>query len=86
MFLNCNIDPACQSISTELQCYVKERYCTAQSNTEESPGQNNVTLFMSIGSAIVFITSCVIIILCLKRRQANGKKSKLNNMHDLFYL
>lgn len=85
MFLNCNLDPACQSISTQLQCYLRERYCTDQSNTEESSGQNIVTLIMSIGSA-VFITSCIIMILCYKRRQANRNKSKLNNKHDLFHL
>lgn len=65
-----------------------DRYCTAKSNTKESSGQNNVILIMSIGSVIVFIfiTSCIIIILCHKRRRANRNKSKLNNMHDLFYL
>lgn len=85
-FLNCNIDPACQSISTELQCYVREPYCTAKSNTDESSDQNNVTLIMIIVGAIVLITSCIGIILCYKRRQANGNKRKLNNIHDLFYL
>lgn len=86
-FFYCNIDPACQSISPEMQCYVRERNCTAQSNTEESSSQNNVMLIMSIGSVIVFIASCILILCYMyKRRRANINKSEFNTMHDLFYL
>lgn len=73
---NCVIDPACQNISTELQCYVVDPNCTAQSNTEESSGQNNVILIMSIGSVIVFIISCISVLLFYKRRRGNLNKSK----------
>lgn len=74
--------PACQSISPELQCYVSEQYCTAQSNTEESSGQNNVILIMSIG--ILFIASCILI-LCYKRRRANINKSKYGDVNVIEY-
>lgn len=73
------IDPACQNISTELRCYVMDKKCRAQSNTEESFGHFNVIL--SIGCVmIVIITVCIIITVFYKRRKANIKKSKLNNI------
>lgn len=82
-------DPACQNISTELQCYVMDQNCIAQSNSESS-GQNNVTLIVSIGSVIVIITSIVIKILYprYKRRRANRNKRNIdennfNNEQDI---
>lgn len=84
---NCIIDPACQNISTELQCYVLDRNCTAHSDTEETSGQNDVIYTVSIlGCLIVLIICCIIIIRCYKRRRTYSNKSKFNNMNDLFYL
>lgn len=81
----CVIDPACQNINTEMQCYVLDRNCTAYSNTgetEEESGQNNVIHNISIfGSVLVFIVCLIVLVLCYKWRK--GKRSKFNTMHDL---
>lgn len=79
------IDPACQTISTELQCYVMDQNCTAQSNNEES--FHHISWIMTIGSLMtISLMCCIIIIWIYRQRKANKTKSKLNNMHDLFYL
>lgn len=81
----CVIDPACQNINTELQCYVSDRNCTASSNTEkpeEESGQNNVIHYISIfGSVLVFIVCLIVLVLCIRKIIRN--KSKFNTMHDL---
>lgn len=57
--------------------------CTAQSIIEESSGQNNVILIISIGSVIiVFTISGNILILYYKRKNAHMEKGKLNFMHE----
>lgn len=62
-----------------------DRNCTAQSNIEESSGQNNVILIISIGSVIiVFTISGIILILYCKRKNVHMEKRKLNFMHDDF--
>lgn len=62
-----------------------DRNCTAQSNIEESSGQNNVILIISIGSVIiVFTISGIILILYYKRKNTHMEKHKLNFMHDDF--
>lgn len=62
-----------------------DRNCTAQSNIEESSGQNNVILIISIGSVIiVFTISGIILILYYKRKNTDMEKRKLNFMHDDF--
>lgn len=62
-----------------------DRNCTAQSNIEESSGQNNVILIISIGSVIiVFTISGIILILYYKRKNTHMEKRKLNFMHDDF--
>nr|XP_034333498.1 uncharacterized protein LOC117691479 isoform X1 [Crassostrea gigas] len=68
--------PACQNISTSLQCYVMAQNCTSQSNTDEPFGQNNKDLIIacSIGSAVLI--SCITIILLYKWRKANRNKKK----------
>lgn len=73
---NCILDTACQNISTNLQCYVMDRNCTAQSNIEEPSGQNNGILIISIGSVIiVFTISGIILILYYKRKKCqHGKR------------
>lgn len=84
---NCVIDPACQNISTELQCYVMDPHCIAQSNTEKSSGPNDVIYTVSIlGSLILFVICCITIILYYKQKRHSRNKSKLYNLHDLFYL
>lgn len=74
----CVIDPVCQYINTELQCYVLDRNCTAYSNTGESDGssgQNNVIYSISIlGSVLVCL---IIIMLCYQWRKSMKNKSKL---------
>lgn len=68
--------PACQNINTELQCYVLDLNCTAQSNTEASPGQDYVLYIVTtLGSLIVFIMCCIIIY-CYKRRRTHRNKEK----------
>lgn len=83
----CIIDPECQNINAEMQCYVLDRNCTVNSNTgepEEESGQNNVIYYISIlGSALVLIVCLIIIVLCYKWRTRN--QSKFNKMHDLLY-
>lgn len=80
---NCIIDPACQNINTELQCYVMDQNCIAQANTEESSTEINAILLIVIGSLVVIISCIILRILCRKWNRANRNKSKLNNMHDL---
>lgn len=83
------LDPACQNINTELQCYVLDRNCTAYSNaveSEESSGQNNVLYNISIlGGVLVLIACLIIIMLCFKWRKNMRTESKFYKMHDLVY-
>lgn len=80
----CVIDPACQNINTELQCYVLDRNCTAQSNTEASPGQDYVIYIVVIlGSVLLFIVCFIVIKKCYKRWKTMRKKSKFNKMQGL---
>lgn len=86
---NCVTDPACQNISTELQCYVMDPNCKDTLNTEVSSDQHNViSTIIILGSLSVFvIIFCVIIMLYCKRRRASRRnKSKLNNKYELFVL
>lgn len=76
---NCFIDPACQNINTELQCYVLDLNCTAQSNTEASPSQNYVIYIVSILGGL--IVSIIFIIFCYKRRRARRNKGWFNIMN-----
>lgn len=80
----CVIDPACQNINTELQCYVLDRNCTAHSNTEESSVQNNV-IYSILGSVLIFIVCSIIIMLCYKWRKTMSKKGKFDKLHDFLY-
>lgn len=61
--------PACQNISTELQCYVLDPSCTVHSNTKESSSQNIVIIIFSIVGCLFFIICCIIMICCYKRRR-----------------
>lgn len=67
--------PACQNINTELQCYVLDLNCTAQSNTEASPGQDYVIYIVVIlGSVLLFIVCFIVIKKCYKRWKTMRKK------------
>lgn len=83
---NCIIDPACQKINREFQCYVMDRNCSALLNTKEHSDQNNVILNVGIGFVVVLIILVIIItVLCYKQKRTEMNKSKLNNMHKILY-
>lgn len=76
--------PACQNINTEFQCYVLDPNCTAQSNTETSPGPNyGIYIGIPLGILIGIIVCCIFIIYCYKRRRVHRKKEKKEEDIDI---
>lgn len=66
------LDPACQKIDTQRQCYVMKPFCKDQKSGEDTVNPNPLNLALYL-VAVFFFVSVVIALLFIKRPRKSAK-------------
>lgn len=67
------LDPACQKIDTQRQCYVMKPFCKDQKSGEDTVNPNPLNLALYLVAVVVVVVSVVIALLFIKRSRKSAK-------------